>query len=144
MTHESRRTIDLTTNALVAAAAIVPEGEPFYMLNLLRYKERAEYPEGSGHEACSGREAYHRGYIATFMKLTEGKPIEVAWVGSVLTGLVAPEGERWDELAIVKYPSFAVFRSYVESAAYEAEAVPHRIAALDDWRLLATAKLDTR
>ncbi len=71
-------------------------------------------------------------------------PVDVAWFGSVMTCLVAPPGERWDEIAIVRYPSFAAFRSYVESEAYETEAVPHKVAALDDWRLLATVKLDTR
>jgi hypothetical protein len=143
MSNELARSTTLTTESLIAAAKVIPEGAPFHMLNLLRYKERAEYPKGSGVAPCSGREAYHRGYIGTFMKLLGGTPVEVAWLGSVMTSLVAPPGERWDELAIVRYPSFAVFRSYVESPAYEAEAVPHRIAALDDWRLLATVKLDT-
>lgn len=142
MTHENARTTALTTESLIEAAKVIPDGKPFYMLNLLRYKERAEYPEGTGLGPCSGREAYHRGYVGTFTKLTKGMPVEVAWFGSVMTGLVALPGERWDELAIVRYPSFAAFRSYVESKAYETEAVPHRIAALDDWRLLATVKLD--
>lgn len=143
MNHESARTTDLTTASLIEAAKTIPEGKPFYMLNLLRYKERARYPEGAGVAPCSGRDAYHQGYVGTFLKLTEGTPIEVAWLGSVTTTLVAPPGERWDELAIVRYPSFETFRSYVESSAYETEAVPHRLAALDDWRLLATLKLDT-
>jgi hypothetical protein len=143
MTHENPRTTDLTTASLIEAAKVIPEGEPFYMLNLLRYKERAEYPEGTAFGPCTGRDAYHRGYVGTFFKLTVGMPVEVAWLGSVTTGLVAPPGERWDEIAIVRYPSFAAFRSYVESEAYETEAVPHRIAALDDWRLLATVKRDT-
>lgn len=143
MTHENTRTTALTTESLIEAAQAIPEGTPFYMLNLLRYKERAEYPETMGIAPCSGREAYHRGYVGTFMKLTEGVSVEVAWLGVVIAGLVVLPGERWDELAIVRYPSFATFRSYVESKAYETEAVPHRIAALDDWRLLATAKLDT-
>ncbi len=70
MTHENARTTALTRATLIEAAKVIPEGTPFYMLNLLRYKERAEYPEGTALGPCSGREAYHRGYVGTFMKLT--------------------------------------------------------------------------
>ena len=38
----------------------VPEDTPIVMINLLRYRERAAYPEGSGAEPCSGRDAYRR------------------------------------------------------------------------------------
>lgn len=141
MAHESIRMTQLTHESLVAAALVIPEGTPFFMLNLLRYKEHAAYPAGSGHEPCSGRDAYHRGYVAAFTRLAEGMPIEIAWLGGVLGSLVAPPGERWDELALVGYPSFRIFRRIVESDRYAAEAAPHRIAALEDWRLLATTKL---
>ncbi len=55
------------------------------------------------------RKAYHHGYIAWFVKIAERAGVEVAFIGSVLSHLVAPVGERWDEIAIVKYPSYAAF-----------------------------------
>ncbi|WP_434419483.1 hypothetical protein [Nannocystis pusilla] len=79
--------------------------------------------------------------MAWFLKIAESEAVELAWFGGVLCGLVAPADERWDELAIVRYQDFASFRRIVESARYELEALPHRRAALDDWRLLATVKL---
>lgn len=141
MTHDSTRTTTLTTESLIAAAKVIPEGTPFFMLNLLRYKERADYGDRAGVAPCSGRDAYHQGYVAWFLEIAESEAVELAWFGGVLGGLVAPADERWDELAIVRYQEFASFRRIVESARYEIEAAPHRRAALEDWRLLATVKL---
>ena len=134
-------TTTLATERLIAAAAVIPEGTPFFMLNLLRYKERADYRGRPDVTPCSGREAYHQGYVAAFAKIAEGVAVEIAWLATVVTELVAPANEHWNELAIVRYPDFAAFRRIVESARYELEAAPHRRAALEDWRLLATVKL---
>ena len=71
----------------------------------------------------------------------ESVAVEIAWLATVVTELVAPANEHWNELAIVRYPDFAAFRRIVESARYELEAAPHRRAALEDWRLFATVKL---
>lgn len=143
MTTTFTRSTDLTTDRLIAAAGVIPAGEPFFMLNLLRYKEQADYGGRPGPGPCSGRDAYHRGYVGWFQRLPAGTDVSVAWNGAVLTALVAPPGERWDELVIVRYPSYAAFRAIVESASYEAEAAPHRLASLDDWRLMALTRLPT-
>lgn len=80
--------------------------------------------------------------MPAFAKVTAGEGITPFWVGQVLAPLVAPPGEHWDDVAIVEYPSFAVFQRMLESPAYRAEAEPHRRAALADWRLIPTAKLE--
>ena len=141
----STRTTTLTTASLIAAARVIPAGTPFFMLNMLRYKAQADYGDRADHGLgpCTGREAYHRGYVAGFVRLAEGMDVQPAWFGSILTGLVTPPDERWDEFVIVRYPSYAAFRSIVESSRYETEVAPHRIASLDDWRLIATTKLAT-
>ena len=59
-----------------------------------------------------------------------------------MAGFVAPAGEQWDGIAIVEYLGFDAFRTLVESNAYKAQAHPHRVAALADWRLIATGKAD--
>lgn len=74
--------------------------------------------------------------------MTAGEGIQLFFVGNVLAPLVAPPGEHWDDVAIVEYPSFAVFQRMMESSAYQTEAEPHRRAALADWRLIPTAKAD--
>lgn len=135
-------TTELATQALLAAASSIPAGIPIYMVNLLRYRYQADYGDSATAAPCSGREAYFQRYIPAFAKVTEGDGIKPFWVGRALAQLVAPPGEHWDDVAIVEYPSFAVFQRMIESPAYLAEAEPHRRAALADWRLIPTAKAD--
>ena len=134
-------TTTMTPVAIEAAAAASADGAVF-MLNLLRYHERAAYPDGAGFEPCSGREAYFGRYVPAFGALADGTGNTPFWIGTALAGVVAPANERWDDLAIVEYPSFDAFRILVESEAYRTQADPHRAAALADWRLIATRKAD--
>lgn len=132
-------TVEVTAEAVQAAAAI-PEDSPIHMVNLLRYRDRADYGDRTDIEPCSGREAYHQRYVPAFGRIASAEGldgIKPAWFGAVLAHIVASPDEQWDDVAIVEYPSFAAFRRVVESPAYQAEAAPHREAALDDWRLIA-------
>ena len=54
---------------LAAFAEQMPDDAPILMLNLLRYREAADYPPGSTHSPCSGREAYRR-YSRTALATT--------------------------------------------------------------------------
>lgn len=135
-------TTDLTADALEAAAAVVPAGQAIFMANLLRYNEHANYGADQDFPPCSGREAYYQRYVPAFGALADGTGIKPVWMGNVLGAIVVPADERWDDLAIVEYPNFRALRALVESAAYKAKADPHRVAALADWRLIATSKAD--
>ncbi len=135
------RTTEMTPGALENAAVAGRTGRPIFMVNLLHYNERAEYGDGA-FAPCSGRDAYFRRYVPAFGELAKGTGIKPFWVGNALAGIVAPADERWDDVAIVEYPSFEAFRTLVESEAYRAKADPHRKAALADWRLIATTKMD--
>lgn len=114
-----------TTLDLDAAARTLPTGAPVVMLNLLRYRKDG------------GREIYFRDYVGAFNILAAGKGVKVMFVGNVQAQLVAPAGETWDDVALVEYPSFEIFREIVESEGYRTTAAPHREAALEDWRLVA-------
>lgn len=135
-------TIEMTADALEAAAALASTGQPIFMVNLLRYNEQANYGGDAGLPPCSGRDAYFGRYVPAFSELAKGTGIKPLWVGKVLAGVVGPAGERWDDAAIVEYPSFYAFRTLVDSDAYKAKADPHRAAALADWRLIATSNMD--
>lgn len=113
-------------------------GQPMFVVNLLRYRETADYGEGDEQPRCSGREAYFARYVPAFAELTQGQDIGVQWLGKVHAALVGPADEAWDDVALVRYPNFAAFRTIVGSAAYRETAAPHRRAALADLRLLAT------
>ena len=137
----------LPEEALVAAARVVPEGSPVVMVNLLRYREVADYGEGVDRgpvtAGATGRTAYAEGYLPAFgaVAAQAGVELEVLYYGGVHAALVAPAGERWDDVVLVRYPSFAGFRAIVGSAAYAQQADHHRLAALADWRLVATSPL---
>ena len=138
------RTTEMHPEDVQAAAGVIPEGAPFFMLNLLRYREHADYGDRTDVAPASGREAYHERYVPAFGQVAAevgAEGIQISWVGVVLARVVGPADERWDEVAIVEYPSFAAFRRVTESPEYEAQAAPHRKAALEDLRLIATAKV---
>lgn len=135
-------TTEMMPDVLAAASAGGWTDQPIFMVNLLRYNDQARYEDGTSLVPCTGREAYFERYVPAFGELAQGTGIRPFWVGHALAGIVAPAGEAWDDVAIVEYPSFEAFRTLVESDAYKADADPHRRAALADWRLIATAKME--
>lgn len=128
--------IEPTHETLAALAALAPEEGPVEMINLLRYNERADYPGGSPHSPCSGREAYLR-YYAEVQAHLERVGAEVVWHAAVLLAFIAPQGERWDEAVVVRYPSVGAFMRMISRPDYRQSAI-HRHAALADARLLVT------
>ena len=131
--------IELNPDDLAAASATFPADVPLVMINLLRFREQAQYPGPSDLEPCTGRAAYFDRYVPAFAKTVE--PIgatELLFAGDVVARLVGPPDELWDAVALVRYDSFAVFRRLVTDPAYLDQAEPHRSAALADWRLHAT------
>ena len=119
------KTTAITPDAIKEATAKIPKGESFYMLNMLRYNKEANYTDKEKYEPCSGREAYHQRYIPAFAEVSKGDNIQIFFVGSVLSELVAPTDELWDEIAIVQYPDYDMFLKVVESKEYLEIADPH-------------------
>jgi hypothetical protein len=139
----STLTIDLSD--LDAIESRLPREKPIVMLNLLRFRSEATY---SGHEfdhleRVSGREAYLTRYLPAFgtiaTPLGDSHPL---WLGTVLANVVGPSDLHWDDIALVQYENFALFRSVVESDLYHRDADPHRSASLEDWHLLALVELE--
>ena len=119
--------------ALVAAAA---DDTPIVMINLLRYRDRADYPCGTDAVPCSGREAYQRyGARVTPMVVEAGG--KILWFGNVAQVVIGPDAERWDDAVLVQYPSRKAFITMVSRPDY-VDASVHRTAALADSRLIAT------
>jgi hypothetical protein len=138
------KTTIVNQQAVILTEGLIPEKTPFTMLNLLRFKAKAEYGKQQDLAPCSGQEAYLTRYIPAFNKIANAEgivDIQINFIGSVLGHLVAPTDEHWDIIALVQYPSFAAFRKVSESPVYLEEAEHHRLAALEDWRLLATMKV---
>lgn len=119
-------------------AASPDDGEPIVMINLLRFREQAAYPEGFEAAPCTGPEAYQR-YAALVVPFLESVGAELFWGGRVEQALIAPPGESWDEALLVRYPSRSAFTTMVQMPSYQ-EITVHRTAALADSRLLMTHK----
>lgn len=133
--------IEIDSKNLQQAAAALPADTPILMLNLLRYKQQADYGDDTNMPPCSGREAYFNHYIPAFYKIAMEIPgIQPFFFGNTLHNLVAPANEVWDNVALVEYPGFASFLAVIQHPTYAIDAEPHRFAALEDWRLIVTIK----
>jgi uncharacterized protein (DUF1330 family) len=106
------------------------------MINLLRFRDSAQYPAGFAAEPCSGREAYQR-YGMHVLPMLHGVGGKILWSGAAKMVVIGPSEESWHEAVLVQYPSRAAFISMVTSEAYQ-KIVDHRTAALADSRLIAT------
>ncbi len=114
----------------------IGDGEPVVMINLLRYREQADYGRRTDIEPCSGREAYRR-YMKQAVAFVIAVGGAVVWQGTPKALLLGPPDERWDLALLVRYPSKEAFLALVSNPAYQAITV-HRTAALEDSRLIAT------
>ncbi len=93
-----------------------PDG-PIYMLNLLKFKERAEYADGRETE-LSGAEAYGL-YGAAVHKIVEGFGGKFHFFGQCNTLLIGDGDLAWDSVGIVEYPSLEAFQGMVASSDYQ-------------------------
>ena len=130
------KTVNPDIEKLPDILSSLPSGVPVVMINLLKFRENALYPEGVAAAPCSGREAYQRYSEVALRKVVEvgGRPI---WMGKGLGSIIGPEDESWDEAILVMYPSVEAFGRMLAMPDYQASTV-HRTAALEDSRLIAT------
>ncbi|MCA9670121.1 MAG: DUF1330 domain-containing protein [Myxococcales bacterium] len=110
---------------------------PIVMLNLLRYREQADYsksPQLAPEAPISGKEAYAR-YMQATLPLLEAAGGELVFIGDGGQHLIGPADEPWDLVLLVRHRSLQTFMSFATNADYLAIA-GHRTAALADSRLL--------
>jgi uncharacterized protein (DUF1330 family) len=110
---------------------------PIVMLNLLRFRELADYsaaPHLAPSAPITGAEAFQR-YIAHTRPFLEASGGEVLFIGDGGDVLVGPAGERWDLAMLIRQKSLQSFLSFASNEAYLA-GLGHRTAALEDSRLL--------
>ena len=127
--------INPTRKQFDAMLAMASDG-PVYMLNMLRFREQANYGADSGQAPCTGRKAYQRygAAIAGVLNSVGGQPV---WQADGLLSFIAPDGETWDECLLVRYPDIGAFQSMLTNPDYQAQTF-HRDAAIADSRLVIT------
>lgn len=136
--------LELEEAQLLYAAERVGEG-PVVMLNLLRFRPAPVYPDDfEGARATVSRQGYHENYVGGFRAacVEAGVAPEVVYAGRLVAGdLINGIEDDWDEIALVRYPSFGDFRSIIATETYAREARPHRLAVLANWRFSLTQAL---
>jgi uncharacterized protein (DUF1330 family) len=107
---------------------------PIHMLNLVRLRGRAAYPDGRVATGAEAYAAYGRESLPVFQRLGGA----IVWRGRFEMMLIGPAQERWDLCFIAQYPSVAAFVEMIRDPVYR-EAVKHRQAAVEDSRLIRLA-----
>ncbi|MBX7247958.1 MAG: DUF1330 domain-containing protein [Caulobacteraceae bacterium] len=114
----------------------LPSPGPIQMLNLIRFRPVAAYPDG--HEQAgqnlTGAQAYrlYGRYAGPVLQRVGGRQIILARPELTLIG---PEEERWDLFFIAEYPGVDAFAAMIRDEEYR-RAVVHRQAAVEDSRLV--------
>ena len=136
MTSQTTRYLDLTQESGRAFFSQKVSG-PLVMLNLLRFREVADYasnPTLAPSVPITGRQAYQRymDHTSPYLRASGG---EVTFFGNADRFLIGPSDERWDAVMLVRQSSRAAFLAFASNPECMA-GIGHRVAALEDSRLL--------
>ena len=101
---------------------------PIYMVNLLKFKKHANYPDKRV-TVLSGQEAYsiYAVELEPYLKQVEGKIIFQGEVNNLLIGTIE---ELWDAVAVVYYPSKKALFKMINNPDYQKIEI-HRQAGLE-------------
>jgi uncharacterized protein (DUF1330 family) len=110
------------------------QAAPVVMLNLMRFRERSLDSDGSGWDA------YLR-YSALTVPMIKARGGTLLWTGNAkAVALGAEQGNQWDYVALVYYPSIAAFTDMMTSPEYENSSDPHRRNGCAEHVIIATAE----
>lgn len=127
-----------------AAMQQLPKDEPFYMLNMIRYNDKAKYQSESEFAAkgWSGKEAYTE-YGSHSSHVAKRIGAKVVYVGEPQLTLIGPDHQQWDAIFIISYPNLDAFLALIGDPEYQKHAF-HRRAAVADSRLVRMASGSSR
>ncbi|MEE9279045.1 MAG: DUF1330 domain-containing protein [Myxococcota bacterium] len=111
-----------------------PADTPVVMVNLLRFKERADVPG----EDIPGAESYLR-YAARMRRIVEGAGGRFIWSGRVDSQVIGRSDVPFDVIGLVEYPSREAFLATASSPEVR-EIGGHRAAGLEGQWLIATTE----
>jgi len=114
----------------------LPRDQPIQMLNLVKLKPAAEYPEGHPDHGkdLTGLDAY-RAYGRTTAHIFKRVGGRQVWAGKPQVTVTGPQSEAWDIAFIAEYPTSGAFIEMVRDPEYR-ELVAHRTAGVADSRLV--------
>ena len=118
----------LMPNETQMAGFLEPDdGSPIYMVNLLKYKDRAEYADGR-ESSLTGREAYYL-YSDSVKKCLEKVGGKFDFSGNVRRLAIGEVEDLWDDIAIAMYPNRTAMLQMMQLPQMQ-EIGQHRAAGL--------------
>lgn len=104
---------------------------PIHMLNLVRFREKAAYPEGHplAGKGLSGAEAYAEYGRASGPIFTRVGG-SVVWRGRMEAVVIGPADEYWDTAFVARYPNSAAFMEMVTDPQYKIAVINRQAAVL--------------
>ena len=120
----------------------LPRDTPIHMLNLLKFRDKANYPAGHAlaNKGLTGRQAYAE-YGRTSGPVFTRVGGSIVWRGRMETMVIGPTNRHWDMAFIAYYPNSAAFLEMVTDPDYRI-AVINRQAAVMTSRLIRFAPQD--
>jgi uncharacterized protein (DUF1330 family) len=126
------------THSRVEALMADTSDHPVVMLNLLKFRAKAVYPDGRPSD-LTGRQAYDL-YAAPMQKVIEDGGGRVLFGGDIASLVIGEVEDLWDTCVLVQYPSAAAFAAIVTSPEV-AQIGVHRGAGLDGQLLIRVTQL---
>lgn len=122
--------VDPTREAFDAFKAL-PRDTPLNMLNLVRFRDMAAYPDGHENAAkgWSGERAYAE-YGRTSGPIFQRVGGSIVWRGAFEMVLTGPADEQWHTAFIAYYPNAGAFLEMVTDPAYRLAVVNRQAAVL--------------
>ena len=135
------RPLDKRTRARLRRFLEADDGRPFYMLNLMQYREWASYPDDTDADVQTGAEAnalYSRAVLRELLKRGSYPVLLTRKLANFIHA--GPGTDFFDEVAIVRYRSR---RDLLEMSASDSfrRAEPHKWASLEQTVVVPTRRL---
>ncbi len=134
-----------TVGGLVAGGGVNPEqvqrmvaaptDGPFYMVNLIRYRERAQYPDGRQTD-LTGREANALYAPVEFLQAIGARVVFNTEVDDQIDG----DEPTWESVAIVEYPCPLAFFAMLGHPEFQARAI-HKTAGVAQTIVMVTERM---
>jgi len=137
--QDHKAAIEPTDEQLQALLALKAEG-PFHFINLLRFREIADYPAEHplAGAQVSGADAYNSYGAVALAQVTRrgGRLVTFNAVEQQLIGVSA----GWHQIATMEYQTVAAFMDMVSDPDYQ-QALVHRDAGLEATQVIVTRPL---
>jgi hypothetical protein len=109
-----------------------PTQGPFYMFNLIKYREKAKYPDGRDTD-LTGRQANALYTPSEFIQAIGARIVFNTEVDNQIDG----DDTKWDNIAIVEYPCPLAFFAMITNPEFQKRAI-HKEAGVEKTIVLVT------